>query len=228
MAVDADTYQVLWQSSLLDSQGLITSIPTNDVNCQSARQRGRHHRYTRHRSNHRNRIPGCRDEEHSERSGSVLPDDLRTELDRTEPTAWPRDQYHYADRGRIWLGPLRSAAELAALSPDAGERQRLCSWASHCDNGGYSGWLMAFNASNLQTQHGMDAGSLRALQGGIWMSGGGAVRRQSPEISSSASAMDGATRRPVERTMEIRLVRLTATGASFPSLTTSCPTTTPS
>ena len=55
------------------------------------------------------------------------------------------------------------------------------SWASHCDNGAYSGWLMAFSTSTLAVSAAWTPDP-SGLQGGIWMSGGGASADSSGSI----------------------------------------------
>jgi chitodextrinase len=45
-------------------------------------------------------------------------------------------------------------------------------WASHGDNQPYHGWIMAFNAANLQQPPVLFNDSPNGIEGGIWMSGG--------------------------------------------------------
>lgn len=45
-------------------------------------------------------------------------------------------------------------------------------WASHGDNQPYHGWIMAFNAANLQQAPVLFNDSPNGVEGGIWMSGG--------------------------------------------------------
>jgi hypothetical protein len=46
------------------------------------------------------------------------------------------------------------------------------SWASHCDNGPYHGWVMGYNAATLQ-QAATFVNTPNGSEGGIWMSGQG-------------------------------------------------------
>ena len=48
----------------------------------------------------------------------------------------------------------------------------LTSWASHCDNGGYTGWVIAYNAATLRQAEVLDV-TPNGSDGAIWMSGGG-------------------------------------------------------
>jgi hypothetical protein len=46
------------------------------------------------------------------------------------------------------------------------------SWASHCDNGAYTGWIMAYNASTLKQEEVLNV-TPNGSDGAIWMSGAG-------------------------------------------------------
>ena len=46
-------------------------------------------------------------------------------------------------------------------------------WASHGDNGPYHGWVIAYNAANIQQQTAAWASTPNGSMGGIWMAGGG-------------------------------------------------------
>jgi len=46
------------------------------------------------------------------------------------------------------------------------------SWASHCDNGEYTGWVIAYNAATLRQEEVLNV-TPNGSDGAIWMSGGG-------------------------------------------------------
>jgi outer membrane protein assembly factor BamB len=46
-------------------------------------------------------------------------------------------------------------------------------WASNGDHGPYHGWVIAYQANNIQNQLGVFNDTKNGKQGGIWMSGGG-------------------------------------------------------
>lgn len=48
----------------------------------------------------------------------------------------------------------------------------LTSWASHCDNGEYTGWMIAYNAATLRQAEVLDV-TPNGRDGAIWMSGAG-------------------------------------------------------
>ena len=48
----------------------------------------------------------------------------------------------------------------------------LTSWASHCDNGEYTGWVIAYNAATLRQAEVLDV-TPNGSDGAIWMSGAG-------------------------------------------------------
>ena len=52
------------------------------------------------------------------------------------------------------------------------EGRIFTSWASHCDNGAYTGWVMAYNASTLKQEEVLNL-TPNGSDGAIWMSGAG-------------------------------------------------------
>jgi hypothetical protein len=50
--------------------------------------------------------------------------------------------------------------------------QVVIGWASHCDNGSYHGWIMAYDAHTL-AQVGVWNATPNGVEGGVWQSGGG-------------------------------------------------------
>jgi len=57
----------------------------------------------------------------------------------------------------------------------------VTSWASHCDNGAYHGWLMSHSASSLATEAVLSTAPDGTL-GGVWMSGDGPATDSSGNI----------------------------------------------
>ena len=169
--IDADSYQVLWQRSLLDSQGLVTPIPTDDVNCH---------------------VLG--DEEGITGTPVIDPDsETLYVVGALKDTSQGQPQYFqkiYAlnlVNGQDRVAPANittpSGSQYGSAKFDALlnlQRSALMlengnvyvSWASHCDNGAYSGWVMAFSSTTLGLTSAW-APDPSGLAGGIWMSGGG-------------------------------------------------------
>lgn len=74
-----------------------------------------------------------------------------------------------SNAGQVPFCPLREGqrAGLALVNGSV-----YVAWASHGDNGPYHGWIMSFNAANLQQAPVVFNASPNGGQGGIWMSGG--------------------------------------------------------
>jgi hypothetical protein len=171
-AIDAESYQVLWQRSLLDSQGLITTIPTDDVQCHvlgtevgitgtpvidpdtetlylvaatKSTQNGQ-----------------------AEYSQKIYALGLKDGQDETGPTTitTPSGSGSYGSAEFSSLLNLQRAALLLENG------NVYVSWASHCDNGSYSGWMMGFSTTNLQLSSAWTPDP-SGMSGGMWMSGGG-------------------------------------------------------
>ena len=178
--IDADTYQILWQRSFLDSQGLITSIPTTDVNCNAlgtevgitgtpvidpvsetvylvaatkSMQTGQPQYFQR-----------------------IYALNLQNGQDRVTPTTITTPE---GDYGQALFDPLLNLQRSSLMLYNANV---YVSWASHCDNGGYSGWVMAFNSGSLQNSMAWTPDP-SGIQGGIWMSGGG------PSVDASGNIL---------------------------------------
>lgn len=71
--------------------------------------------------------------------------------------------------GTVSFDPLTAHQRAALLLVDG---VVYIAWASHCDIGPYHGWVMGYNATNLQQTTVFNA-TPDGGQGGIWMGGGG-------------------------------------------------------
>jgi len=70
----------------------------------------------------------------------------------------------------------------------------IISWASHCDNGAYHGWVMSYGANTL-AQEGILNTSPNGALSGVWMSGNGPAADANGNIyfSTGNGSWDGAT-----------------------------------
>ncbi len=169
-AIDADTYQIMWQRNFLGSQGLvktaqdlfcgetfnseigITGTPVIDpvsetvylVAATKSTQTGQPQYFQR-----------------------IYALNLQNGQDRVSPSTITTPSG--SDYGQALFDPLLNLQRSSLMLYNANV---YVSWASHCDNGGYSGWVMAFNAGSLQTSTAWTPDP-SGIQGGIWMSGGG-------------------------------------------------------
>ncbi len=171
-AIDAQTYEILWQRNFLDSQGLVTPIPAEDVNCDAvAPEIG---------------ITGTPVIDASRETVSMIV--ATKETQGGQPSYYQRlhalslvngqDRVSAvavnspSDPSRFGSAQFDSLLNLqrSALLLDNG--QIYVAWASHCDGGTYTGWLMSFDAGNLQ-QTAAWTPDPSGILGGIWMSGAG-------------------------------------------------------
>src|SRR5207249_912940 len=67
------------------------------------------------------------------------------------------------------------------LSNDSSGKHIIISWASHCDNGQYHGWVMSYGAATL-LQEAVFNVSPNGMLGGVWMSGSGPAADASGNI----------------------------------------------
>jgi hypothetical protein len=75
--------------------------------------------------------------------------------------------------GTLNFDPLINAQRPALLlESDAGGEHVVISWASHCDNGQYHGWVISYNAGTLAREAIFNSSPDGTLAG-IWMSGNG-------------------------------------------------------
>lgn len=70
----------------------------------------------------------------------------------------------------VTFNALRENQRCALLLADGNV---YIAWASHGDNPPYHGWVIAYNASNIQQQTAVWTATPNGTAGGIWMSGGG-------------------------------------------------------
>jgi hypothetical protein len=169
--IDADTHQVLWQRSFLDSQGLITTIPTSDVDCTVL---GTEVGITGTpvidtASNTIYLVAALKDitSGHAQYSQRIYALDLQSGTDKLTPVTI------ITPAGSVYGDATFSALlnlQRSALLLENGNV--YVSWASHCDNGAYTGWVMAFNSGTLQQSYAWTPDP-SGLSGGIWMGGGG-------------------------------------------------------
>lgn len=169
--IDSDTYQVLWQRSLLDTQGSITPIPTDDVNC--------------HVLGDEEGITGT----------PVIDADSETVyvVGSTKETTQGQAQYFQKIYALNLINGQDKVAPVTVTTPSGSQfgsarfdpllnLQRAAlllengnvyvSWASHCDNGAYTGWVMGFSATTLALTSAWTPDP-SGLAGGMWMSGEG-------------------------------------------------------
>ena len=169
--IDADNYQVLWQRSLLDAQGLVTPIPTDDVNCDVL---GTEEGITGTPvidadSETVYLVAATKDNSQNppQYFQKIYALNLTNGQDRVAPTniTTPSGSQYGVAKFDALLNLQR-----AALLLENGNV--YVSWASHCDNGAYSGWFMAFSSTTLALTTAWTPDP-SGLAGGMWMSGGG-------------------------------------------------------
>jgi outer membrane protein assembly factor BamB len=172
-AFDADDFSLLWRTSLLgagettsDNRGCqqvnpeigITATPVIDINARPhgtiyavAMSKDRHGHYF-----HRLHALDLA-------TGAELPGSPRN-ITATFPGTGAGSR-----NGRVVFAP-KQYKERAALLLSRG--LIYTSWASHCDNDPYTGWVISYNASTLQ-QSGVLNLTPNGAEGAIWMTGDG-------------------------------------------------------
>jgi len=172
-AIDATTRQVLWQRSFLDSDGLVTPVPSTDLTCEDITPEvgitgtpvidpaARTIYLVARTKETQNGQAAYYQRLHVLR--------LSTGQDRLPPTTVVTPSDPNGGFGSAVFDPLLNNQRSALLLENG---KVYVSWASHCDSGTYSGWLMAFDSNTLQLT-GAWAPDPSGLQGGIWMSGSG-------------------------------------------------------
>jgi hypothetical protein len=179
--IDADTYQVLWQRSLLDSQGQVTPIPTADVNCEVlGSEVGITGTPVIDPSSETVYLVAATKSTQTGQAQyfqKIYALSLQDGVDRVLPTTitTPTGSGNY---GEARFDPMLNLQRSALMLQNGNV---YVAWASHCDNGAYSGWLMAFSATTLQLSMAWTPDP-SGLQGGMWMSGGGASADSSGNI----------------------------------------------
>jgi len=98
--------------------------------------------------------------------------DIRTGRDAVSPhsiLALARGNGVGSIGGTITFNPLLANQRASLLLADG---QVFVSWSSHCDNGGYHGWLMSFDKNTLAPT-GVYIDTPNGEEGGFWGSGAG-------------------------------------------------------
>jgi len=169
--IDADTYQVLWQRSLLDTQGLVTTVPTDDVNCHVLGDEvGITGTPVIDPNSETLYVVGATKQTvqgQPQYSQKIYAISLTNGQDRTSPatiTTPSGTQF-----GSARFDPLLNLQRAALLLENGNV---YVSWASHCDYGSYTGWVMGFNATTLAPSAAWTPDP-SGISGGMWMSGGG-------------------------------------------------------
>ncbi len=173
-AFDVDSQKLLWHTDFLGASGNVTTIPYQDVNCDDLlyeigitgtpvidRVTNSMYLVARTKEVTNGQV------QYVQRLHSL---DLATGLDKTTPlviTSPPPDTL--GNVGSTPFDPLLNNQRSALLLAGG---QVFVAWASHCDYGGYHGWLMSFDKSTLQPT-GYWSPSPVAGGGGIWMGAGG-------------------------------------------------------
>jgi hypothetical protein len=169
--IDADTYQVLWQRSLLDTQGLVTPIPTDDVSCHVLGDEvGITGTPVIDPDSETLYLVGATKETvdgQARYSQKIYALDLASGQDKVAPVTMTTPSG--TQFGSARFDPMRNL-QRAALLLDGGNV--YVSWASHCDVGAYTGWVMGFSATTLALTSAWTPDP-SGLAGGMWLSGGG-------------------------------------------------------
>lgn len=166
-AIDADNGAVLWQQSFINPAAGITTVSSSDVACSDL-------------------VP-----EIGITSTPVIDTGSGTiyVVAKTKENGSYVQRLHALDvvtHAEKFGGPKVITATLGGRTFDPlkqGNRPGLLlenghvviSWASHCDNGPYQGWVISYNASTL-AQDGLfntELNTTSGNDGGIWMSGDG-------------------------------------------------------
>ena len=169
-AIDAQTRSVLWQRSFLDSGGQVTPVPSSDVNCPDlAPEIG---------------ITGTPVIDPS--SATVYLVDRTKETQNGTVSYYQRLQALHLSDGSDALAPAvistpAGSFGAASFNPLANNQRSALllangavyvAWASHCDRGGFAGWLMSFDETTLHPAGAWTPAPSGTL-GGIWMGSGG-------------------------------------------------------
>ncbi|HUI84718.1 MAG TPA: pyrrolo-quinoline quinone [Candidatus Binatia bacterium] len=115
--------------------------------------------------------------------------DIRTGLLRTPPhgiAARYPGTGEGSQGGYLTFDPLLEGQRAALLLQNG---QVFVSWASHCDNGAYHGWLMSFNEFALYPA-GVFVDTPNGRQGGFWGSGSGPAADSSGSIYAATGNGD--------------------------------------
>jgi hypothetical protein len=171
-AIDADSHSTLWHRSFLDSRGLIVPVPASDTHCDET---GSEHGITGTPvidAATETMFLVVRTKETT--TGETIyyqrmhalnlanGDDRLPPATITSPAG--RDQF-----GSAHFDPLLNLQRSALL---LSQGNVYVAWASHCDYGAFTGWVMSFGETTLERTAAWTPDPSGML-GGIWMSGGG-------------------------------------------------------
>jgi hypothetical protein len=180
-AIDTSTQAVAWQRSFLDSGGLITPVPADDVSCGDiANEIGITGTPVLDPATERLYLV-VRTKETSngqayyyQRIHALSVVNGRDALPATNITT-PLNRGNKFGSARF--DPLHNHQRAALLLANG---QVYVSWASHCDAGNYWGWVMAFDEQTLQLTSAWIPSPVGA--GGIWMSASGPAADENGEV----------------------------------------------
>jgi len=166
-AIDADNGAVLWQQSFTNPAAGITTLSTTDVACNDLAPE----------------IGITSTPVIDAASGTIYV------VARTKENGQFVQRLHALDvvtHAEKFGGPKMISATFQGRTFDPlkqGNRPGLLlenghvviTWASHCDNGPYQGWIMSYSASTLAQEavFNTELNTISGFDGGIWMSGDG-------------------------------------------------------
>ncbi len=181
-AIDTTTQAIVWQRSFLDSSGLVTPVPADDVSCGDiANEVGITGTPVLDPASERFYVVVRTKEtlngqaSYYQRIHALSLVNGVDVLPATNITTPPNRGNQF---GSAHFDPLRNNQRAALLLANG---QVYVSWASHCDVGDYQGWVMAFDEQTLQLTSAWTP-SPGGILGGIWMSGGGPAADENGEV----------------------------------------------
>ncbi len=178
-AIDSTTFQVMWHTDFLNGQGAVTTVPAQDTNCGGISNEvgitgtpvidtaaGIVYVLVRTKEMVNGQVA------YYQRLHKLSLSTGQNELTRavTTPSA--------PAFGSAQFDPLLNMQRSALLLSN---NRVYVAWASHCDFGNYTGWLMSFDAASLSPS-GAWTPDPSGTFGGIWMSGSGPATDQSGDI----------------------------------------------
>lgn len=181
-ALDAITHTILWHKDFLGGEGIATPVPVQDVNCDAIASE-----------------IGITGTPVIDLTGATVDMVVRTKetqnghavyyqrlhalrlsngQDRVSPTTIVNPPNTNGQFGAANFDPLMNQQRAALLLVNG---NIYVSWASHCDLGSYTGWLMSFNANSLELT-GAWTPTPSGIQGGIWMGAAGPASDASGDV----------------------------------------------